>query len=128
MEYELESIEMWIDIEQTGFREQRLWAAIVLATITEYENWLRRIEQIWRETERPVFAELFQEVEQVRRHIEHDWFWHICDLAGVQYLSVTKALDKLDREYCIGSIPRDATGELIPRWQYHGRKAARARH
>ena len=71
------------DAHESSVPEQRLWCAIILSALTEYETLLRS-----RNSSKPL-----------RKQCEGAWFRHVCDCAGVEHSVVIRKLDQLDAKY-----------------------------
>lgn len=107
MEYESESVKP----------ERRLWAAVVVTALEEYEDWCRSAEKHWRMWNSPVPIAYYHELQDMRRHCMHRWFGVVCALADVEQEWVIARFDSIAKEYCINSLPFDHGGELLTEWQ-----------
>lgn len=104
--------------------ETRLWCAIILSTLVEYQEWLQRISSAWHRDQRPVPRGYLYAVQCIRKQCGNEWFVNICELAGVSLHQVVRRFDSLDREFCIASIPfEEAMERIVSPWEL--RKAAR---
>ena len=68
-----------LDIDYATTAECRLWLAIVLQTVAEYETALRKNK-----------PDLLQ---KLAKEVKHQWFINICDLAGIQHSVVLARLE-----------------------------------
>lgn len=106
------------DGEYPTYPERRLWSAVILATIHEYEEWLLRIESTWNNRQQPVNLSYFQALRIIRHECGNDWFAHICEMAEIAPDLILTKFDRLDREYCVRSIPRtDSPVTAATRWE-----------
>ena len=82
-----------------GFPEIRLWAAIILNTLHEYEGLLTTIQTSWQIRKRPVNRLHLHGLNNIRRECADPWFRHVCDMAGTVASKVIAQLNKLDERY-----------------------------
>lgn len=95
----LQSIRMEGFIADHKIPELRLWVAIVLVSIEEYEEWLKRIQSAWLRHGEPVSYEYGATIRRIRFELEHPWFRHICDLANREHSDVLSRLTQLEARY-----------------------------
>lgn len=104
--------------ENEGYPEQRLWQAIILATLNDYEEWCRRIESSWNHMQQPVNRDFKYALDGIRRECTDKWFQQICDLAQIARPSIFRQFDKFDKEYCVNVIPiASQPFQVLSEWQ-----------
>jgi hypothetical protein len=97
MEWELARVE----VASTGedFPEMRLWKAIVIQAIHEYEEWLGRIQREWLKYGEPVDIKLYNTLQLVRYECTCHWFRYVCDMADVEHEQVMRKFIQLEKHY-----------------------------
>lgn len=95
----LQSVRMDGFIVDHKVPELRLWVAIVLTSIEEYEGWLKRIQTQWLLHGQPVAYEYGSTIRRLRFELEHEWFRHICDLANREHCDVIARIASLEKRY-----------------------------
>lgn len=104
--------EMEIEDGEQSFPERRLWAAVVLQALEDYEDLLRQFESYWNKVQRPVQYQLWCEACAIRRHCQHELFQTICEHAGIDYGRVVRKIRQMERDYCFASIPHETSGTV----------------
>lgn len=89
------------------YPEQRLWCAVILEALKEYEEYLQRISIVARTTKQPVDSTYRRGLAAIRRECAHKNFEFICELAQIPFKQVQTRFDRLDKEYCLSSIQFD---------------------
>lgn len=102
---------------ERDYPERRLWCAVVINLLHEYESWLQRIMLLWQTENKPVPAALHNEIKDMRKHCTHRWFGVVCALADITQSMVIARLDRLDKDYCLASISFDETEQVIAYWR-----------
>lgn len=105
------------DADCANYPERRLWLAVIVQALEDYEGLLQRIESAWNQTRRPVNRQLWIEACEVRRHCEHSLFEAICEHAGIPHRRILLKLNHFDREYCFNVIPVETRAEIRSAWQ-----------
>lgn len=105
-----------IEDENGGYYpERRLWAAVIVETLAEYEEQLRRIKYCREASPHPVNRIFFQAIKRLRYECEHAWFQNICWLANVEPSSVYVKFDELDAKYQLRRTNFTDMATVIPR-------------
>lgn len=86
-----------------NYPERRLWVSVILYTITEYEAHLRAAAQIWK-TRRMPGRQAQLTIRNIRYEVLHDWFRHVCDLAGFEQTDVVRKIRALETQYGFAEI------------------------
>lgn len=109
--------------------EVRLWAAIIIRTLHEYEYWLFNAQQAWLEFHEPVHPHYAMNLREIRHELTHVWFGHICDNADIDVCAVMKRICRLEREYGFINIVFApwAADELPPLKRYRFKKGVELR-
>lgn len=115
--------QLWLDADLST-PEKRLWVAVILQTVAEYEEWARRIDRFHAVMKTEVPIEFQEALEVVRRECMHQWFQHVCDMAEVRPSQVFERFKVIDRDYCVNHVPFAET-RLSCDVALHIRKAAR---
>lgn len=95
--------------------EVRLWAAIVLVTVEEYEEWLKRIQSAWLMHGQPVRWEYAWTLRRLRYEINHQWFRSICDHANTEHSAVRKRILELEAKYGLHNVRFAEQPPAIPK-------------
>lgn len=107
------------------YPEQRLWTAVLLATLTEYEMTLKRIKEAWRMTGRPVSRNFLMELYSIRHECRHEWFRHICEMANWPPERILGKFNEFDKQYELSSVKFSATDNAVTRYQIRKIKDAK---
>jgi hypothetical protein len=108
--------EMELDAEPT-YPERRLWMAIILHAITEYEEQLRHIQKLWKADRKPVSKHLLTFLRGLRYEVRHDWFRHVCDLANIDQSHVISRIKQLDEQYHVAQVKFSGEDTMATRYQ-----------
>ncbi len=110
----LQSVRMDGFIVDHKVPELRLWVAIVLVSLEEYENWLKRIQAAWLMRGQPVSYDYGSTIRRLRFEMEHPWFRHICDLANREHCDVISRLTVLEKKYGFHNVQFAEMGPPAP--------------
>lgn len=106
------------DTNDRACPENRLWMAVLIAAITEYEDLCVRIESSWNREQRPVNPAYRYALERIRQECDTAWFRAVCDMANVPRATVMRKLDQLDKDHCVRAIPyADQPPPTLSDWQ-----------
>lgn len=86
------------------FPERRLWVAIIIVAVCDYEEQLAFIRRIWSETGRPVDRIYLNQLRNLRHELNNPWFAEICELAGWQPQRVLGQLKRLEDRHGLSAI------------------------
>lgn len=114
---EYDSIATEVTEQRSVSGETRLWSAVIICALREYELWLRDIRTIWLARGEPVHKSYGTMLRDTQRELRHDWFRHICDLADVPHSTVMRKVVCLEREYGIINVTFADNGEELPLWK-----------
>ncbi len=93
------------DDNHNSYPERRLWCAVIISTMEEYEEWCIRIHTGWHVKQKPVSGSYKFAIQHIRRQCKGEWFQTICELADFPASRMSARFDQLDKEYCIAVIP-----------------------
>jgi hypothetical protein len=94
--------------------EIRLWLAIILQALTEYQEWLHRIQQQWLLHGEPVDGTYANTLRRVRYECEHEWFKHVCDLADISHDAFMRKLIDFEKTFGLCNVRfTDVGGEIM---------------
>lgn len=102
------------------FPENRLWCAIVLQAIADYECSLSRIVRKWSRTREALDAVFYYTTMEIRRECTHRWFAFVCEHAGVRVSDVLRRLTLLDETYCLRHIKFVGTDRALSERKIRG--------
>lgn len=105
------------------FPEKRLWTAMILNALVDYELKLTNIQNMWLATKKPVGQWMHVELRILRYEMEHDWFKQICVIADQSYIAVIKKLDAMDEEYGLRKILFTDDDTRVTRYQINKLKS-----
>lgn len=88
-----------------SYPEQRLWCAVIMSALDEYQDCLQRISSSWHTHQRAVNRNYLEVLRNVRKSCDTPWFGMVCELADISPHRVIQRLDSLDREFCLSAIP-----------------------
>lgn len=116
------------EVEATEpYPEMRLWAAIVLNTVAEYELWLRRMQTDWLLNKgKLIRRSLYITLKDIEKEVRHSWFDQVCELAGVSQDIVINKLAQLDKQYGLLNMRFTDSPEFIS--EYAMRKARKRQY
>lgn len=97
------------------YPEKRLWVAVVLETLAEYEAQLNQIKQIRQSSVQPVNRIFFFAIKRLRYECDHSWFKNICWLADIDPARVYAKFDELDIKYKLRKTNFTEIATVIPR-------------
>lgn len=106
------------------YPEKRLWTAVIVFALTEYEQQLQVIQKM--SVDGQVSKHLLLQLRCLRYEVRHDWFGHVCENADVPQSQVIRKLQELDSKYKLSEIDF-ANVDLQPT-RYQLRKAKRLRY
>jgi hypothetical protein len=86
------------------FPERRLWVAVILAAITEYEDQLTHISKLWFADKKPLSHFFINSLRMIKHEVYHDWFRHVCDLADIDQSHIIRKIKNLDLEHKLSEI------------------------
>lgn len=84
--------------------ELRLWLAVIIMTVCEYEEMLNRIVNTWKKYRQPINRLRLNELYSLRFECRNPWFDYICEMANISPAIVFRRFDRLDEKYAIHSI------------------------
>lgn len=105
------------------FPERRLWIAVIVYSMTEYEEQLKHIKKLWDAERKALPRQLLNVLRVLRYELRHEWFGHVCDLAEIAQSHVLTRIKALDKQYGLAEIEFDETLTMPTRYQM--RKARR---
>lgn len=103
--------------DEGTYPERRLWTAVVLFAIVEYEEQLRHIRKLWDADRKPVARFLLSALQKLRYEIRHPWFARACDLAERDQRDVVRRIRTLDQQYGLAEIEFTDQESRITRYQ-----------
>lgn len=86
------------------YPERRLWIAVIVQALVEYEELLRNIHKTWEAFRRPIHRSFYWSIRQIKHEAQDPWFGHICDMADVSQAVVVQKLSALDKKYKFGEV------------------------
>lgn len=86
------------------YAEQRMWAAVALQLIDDYESTLKRIHSIWFDKKVKVNQANLMTLRQLRREAKGEWLNLILEHINIHGDHLIAKLDKLDKQYNLGQI------------------------
>jgi hypothetical protein len=104
------------------YPEKRLWTAIILFALVEYEDILKHIQKLWTSNKKPVSRHFHTQLRMLRYEIEHSWFQNICDIADQPHVSVLGKLKHLEDTYGLKSVNFSNDDTRITRYQIRKNK------
>jgi hypothetical protein len=115
-----------IDFEpDANYPERRLWLAVIVQALADYEDLLRKVESAWNHLQRPTQRQQYLEVKQLQRHLADPLFELICEHAGIAVEKVARKVRRFEKDYCFNAIPVEDDAPVLSDWQM--RKVRRAR-
>lgn len=99
------------------YGEQRLWTAIIVMALQDYEGQLVHIRKLWDGDKRQVPRYLFQALRVLRYEIQHEWFAHVCFLAEQDHSTMVAQLKRLDEKYKLSEVQFTDSDNPITRYQ-----------
>ncbi len=102
--------------DNDGYPETRLWAAVVLQSINEYEHLLQRIQGTWLSSNRPVNRAHYEALANVREQCKSTWFVQVCELAGFDQLSVLNKFSNLEKMYGLINVVFTEQQSVVSRY------------
>lgn len=99
------------------YPERRLWTAVILSAVLEYEQQLQHIQKLWTATHRPLAKGLLNHLRSLRYEIRHDWFRHVCDLADIDQSHVVRRIRELDQRHLLHEVKFTDEDTLPTRYQ-----------
>lgn len=117
------------DVEECPtFPECRLWQAVIIHTIDEYEGWLKRIQANWLRWGQPVDRAYYHMLQTIRHETAHAWFAHICCIADIPQSRVLKKFSQLDKQYGLINVVFDnESARVLNPLDPHSRQRRRVR-
>ncbi len=95
------------------YPEQRMWAAVALLLIEDYEVKLTEAHRIWFDNKRKPDSGILLTLRQLRRVAGSPWFRTVCEYVNVHEDHITTKLDKLDKAYELEKIQFTIDGDKI---------------
>mgnify|MGYP001616459402 CR=1 FL=1 len=101
------------------YPEKRLWIAIILNTVYEYEDQLKVIQKLWGAggSRKALSKHFLTSLRSIEYEVRHEWFNHVCDLADFDQARVIRKLKELDTEYKLSQVTFAAEDHIVTRYQ-----------
>lgn len=99
------------------YPEQRLWTAIILMAVQDYEDQLIHIRKLWDADHRPLSRHLLHFLRVLKYEAQHDWFRHVCDLADLDQDHILNKMKEMDFKYKLSEVKFADTDHSITRYQ-----------
>lgn len=99
------------------YPEQRLWTAVLLFSIQEYEEHLIRMWKVWEADRRPISKHFLSHIRGIKYEIQHEWFQHICDMAGRDHRAILWKLKQLELKHRFSEIKFSDQDTSVSRYQ-----------
>lgn len=93
------------------FAEQRLWAAVALQLIDDYEAVLRKVNMIWFEKRAKVSHHHLMTLRQLQREAKGAWFQLVCEHINVHGSHVLRKFQQLEKQYKLSEVQFTANDE-----------------
>lgn len=93
------------------YPEQRMWAAVALLLIDDYEVKLKEGHRIWFESKRKPDAGILTTLRQLRRVAKSPWFRTVCEYVNVHEDHIENKLNALDKAYRLEKIQFTINGD-----------------
>ena len=117
-----------VTVDETPcYPEQRLWTAIILFTIQEYEDTLALVKKLWTTENGPVSKYYLQTIRSIRYECRHSWFGHICEHANFHQDVLLKKMKQLDMQYGLAEVEFTDEDNVVTRYQVRRSMQARDR-
>lgn len=99
------------------YPEKRLWVAVVLTALTEYQDSCQRAALAWKvHNGKPVNRVFLSTLQAIRKDCGTAWFRQICMIAGVDQKTVFKKFDSYDEKHGILDIRFTERDEIVSRY------------
>lgn len=99
------NMQMEVDELAARYPEEKLWRAVIAATIYEYENWLRKARDKWIESAgRPISYGYFNEIKNIEMEVKNPWFQTVCFHGDIEHCWILRAFKELETKYLFKQI------------------------
>ena len=106
----------WPDDAGT-YPEKRLWVAVVLFALVEYEEQLKHIRKLWDAERKPITRFLLSSLQKLRHEIRHPGFARACELAEREQADVIRRIRALDKQYGLAEVEFTDSESRLTRYQ-----------
>lgn len=114
------SMGSWFDEDYEGDEstpEKRLWVAVILASVQEYEEQLQVIHKMWSADHKPIAKQFQNQLKMLKYEMSHEWFRHVCEMADWDFYSIRGKLNALEEKYRLDEVEFTTEDSVILRFQ-----------